>query len=348
MTSRYLFAVALAFLTACDRTPPPATDHDHGAASAHAPIYQCSMHPQIVRHEPGNCPICGMPLQRVDEPAAEGLPVPGHAAFTLTPERQQLIGVTDAPASVQALVRELRVAAMVADDAGLYEALIEYREALRTRGALRATSLRESATSGDALVRAAALKLRRQGLGDRELAALGDMDPTTLILPGARVWVYAQVFEEDVPLLGPGMALDVDVPSEPGRTLPSTVFSIDPTVSPESRTVRVRALVSTPDASLRPGTFVTATFKIPLGDRLAIPRTAVLDTGLHRLVFVTDGTRFEPRDVTLGPTAGDVVEVTSGLTAGERVVTSANFLIDSESRLKAAVAAFGAAPAHQH
>jgi multidrug efflux pump subunit AcrA (membrane-fusion protein) len=289
-----------------------------------------------------------MTLQRVDDTAAEAPRIAGHVAFTLAPERQQLIGVTDAPAAVRPLVRELRVAATVAEDVGLYEALIEYREALRTRGALRATTVRESVTSGDALVRAAGLKLRRQGLGDRELAALGDLDPTSLILPGARVWIYAQVFEEDAPLLGPGMALHVDVPSQPGRTLPSTIFSVDPTVTSDTRTVRVRALVSTPDASLRPGTFVTATFEIPLGDRLAIPRTAVLDTGLRRLVFITEGTRFEPRDVTLGPTAGDVVAVTNGLAAGDRVVTSANFLIDSESRLKAAVAAFGAAPAHQH
>jgi len=246
------------------------------------------------------------------------------------------------------LSREIRAAATVADDPGLYEAWIGYREALRTRGVLRSGELRETVTGGDALVRAAALKLRRQGVGEREIAALGELDPTTLILPGPRVWIYAQVFEEDATLLRPGMPLTVEVPSDPGRTLTSTVLAIDPTVSSESRTVRVRALVATPEAGLRPGTFVIATIQVPLGERLAIPRAAVLDAGTRRLAFVvTDGTHFDPREVTVGRTAGDWIEVLDGVAVGERVVTSANFLIDSESRLKAAVAAFGA-PGHAH
>lgn len=346
MTRRVRILLLALALAACDRPAPPA--HDHDTTTGRAPVYQCSMHPQIVRREPGTCPICGMPLQRVEDAGVEVAGVPGHVAFTLPMERQQLIGVTQGTAEVRSLTRDLRTAATVADDPGLYQALIEYREALRTRGALRG-GIQESSASGDTLVRAAALKLRRQGVGEREIAALADVDPTSLILPGSRMWIYAQVFEEDVPLLRAGMPVSVEVPSEPGRTLTSTILAIDPTVSPESRTVRVRALVTTPDASLRPGTFVTATFRLSLGERLAIPREAVLDAGMQRLVFVVaDGTRFEPRAVTLGRRADDFVEVLDGVAAGERVVTSANFLIDSESRLKAAVAAFGAAPAHQH
>jgi Cu(I)/Ag(I) efflux system membrane fusion protein len=121
----------------------------------------------------------------------------------------------------------------------------------------------------------------------------------------------------------------------------ASIFSIDPVVTPDTRTVRVRALVETPHGDLRPGTFVTATFHVPLGDVLAIPRDAVLPVGAHHLVFVvSDDGRFTPRDVQLGHLAGDYYEVRAGLDAGEHVVTSANFLIDSESRFKAAVAAF--------
>jgi multidrug efflux pump subunit AcrA (membrane-fusion protein) len=229
---------------------------------------------------------------------------------------------------------------MVANDPALYEALIEWREARRARGALGAT-----APGGDALVRAATLKLRRQGIGERELAALGDLDPTTLILPGPRVWVYAELFEEDAPLVGAGTPVTVEAL---GRTHVATVLAVDPTVMPTTRTVRARALVSTPDADLRPGTFVTAVFRVGLGDRLVVPRTAVLDSGTQRLVFVVEGDRFVPREIRTGQVVRDAVEVVDGLAAGERVVTSANFLIDSESRLKAAVATFGAAPAHQH
>ena len=348
--TRLIILLSLVLLGACDRMPPPATEPPAaGTAAARRPVYQCPMHPQIIRTEPGACPICGMALQRVDDLDAAGPTVQGHASFVLTPERQQLIGVTHAPVEVRALTRDIRAAATVANDTALYEALIEYREAVRTRGALRGTTLHEAATGGDALVRAVALKLRRQGIGERELATLAGLDPTTLILPGPRVWIYAQVFEEDVPLVTAGMPFTVDVPSEPGRSYAATVFAVDPTVMAESRTARVRSLVDTPDARLRPGTFVTATFHVALGDRLAVPRGAVLDSGTHRLVFVAaEGGRFIPREVRLGRTGDDHVEILDGVTAGERVVTSANFLIDSESRLKAAVAAFGAEPPHAH
>jgi len=351
MSSRrtLVFALALGLLAACDRaTPPP---HEHGAAgeTAHAPVYQCPMHPQIIRHEPGTCPICGMTLQRVDDAAGGSLTVPGHAGFVLTPERQQAIGVTRAPVERRTLTREIRAAARVANDPALYAALIEYREAARTRDAVRAAAVRDPAVGGDGLVRAAALKLRRMGIGERELAALANLDPTTLMLPGPRVWVYAEIFEEDAPLITPGMPLTIEVPAEPDHPYASTVFAIDPTVSPESRTVRVRALVPTPDASLRPDAYVTAVFHVSLGERLVIPRAAVLDSGAHRLVFVVaDDGRFTPRDVRLGPVADRWVTVLDGVAEGEQVVTSANFLIDSESRLRAAVAAFGADAPHAH
>jgi len=87
---------------------------------------------------------------------------------------------------------------------------------------------------------------------------------------------------------------------------------------------------------------------VPLGEQVAIPRSAVIDTGRGRIAFVDLGEgRLEPRPLRLGRAAGDRVEVLDGVAAGETVVTSANFLVDSESRLKAALAAF-AAPAHVH
>lgn len=351
MSSRrvLVLAMGLGLLAACDRTTPPPS-HDHAGETARAPVYQCPMHPQIIRHEPGTCPICGMTLQRVDDTGMGSLSVPGHAAFVLAPERQQAIGVTRAPVERRMLTREIRTAARVANDPSLYAALIEYREAARTRGALRSAALRDPAVGGDGLVRAAALKLRRMGIGERELAALADVDPTTFILPGSRVWVYAEVFEGDAPLVTPGMPVEVAVPSQPDRSYASTVFAIDPTVSPERRTVRVRALVPTPDASLRPDTYVTATFHVPLGEHLAVPRGAVLDSGRQRLVFVvSDDGRFTPREVTLGPAADGWIAVLDGVAEGEQVVTSANFLVDSESRLRSAVAAFGAgAPVTEH
>jgi Cu(I)/Ag(I) efflux system membrane fusion protein len=358
MTRLASILLSLALLGGCNSTDEarrerpvtaPPNSQATGAAAARQPVYQCPMHPQIIRNEPGTCPICSMALQRVDDLDPTGSTVQGHASLVLTPERQQLIGVTHAPVEVRSLTRDIRAAATVANDTALYEALIGYREAVRTRGAIRATTLHEAASGGDALVRAAALRLRRMGIGERELVAFSDLDPTTLILPGPHVWIYAQLFEEDAPLVTAGMPLTVEVASQPGRSYASTVFSIDPTVMPDTRTVRVRALVATPDASLRPGTYVTATFHVDLGERLAVPRDAILDSGTHRLVFVAaEGGRFIPREVQLGRAGNGYVEILDGVAAGEHVVTSANFLIDSESRLKAAVAAFGAEPPHAH
>jgi Cu(I)/Ag(I) efflux system membrane fusion protein len=346
--SRLAFlALALALAAACDRAPAP-PEAPPPAAPPSGAIYQCSMHPQIIRTEPGACPICGMALTRADAPERPTAGVPGHAAFTLSPERQQLIGVTRAPVAMRDLTRTIRLPATVANDMALYEALIEYREALRTRGAIGRTTLREAGTGADALVRAAAPKLHRHGIGDRELATLAGIDPTTFILPGPRVWVYAQAFEDDATLVGPGMPITIEVPST-GRTYPSTVFSVAPIVATDTRTVRIRALVSTPDAELRPETYVTASLRIPLGERLALPRDAVLESGTRQLVFVVDDAgRFDPRAVRLGRSADGWVEVFDGVAAGEQVVTSANFLIDSESRLKAALAAFEAPPADAH
>jgi Cu(I)/Ag(I) efflux system membrane fusion protein len=356
MTRAFLLTIALlALVIGCGTTPETPPAHDHaGATAAAQPIYQCPMHPQIIRHEPGTCPICGMTLQRVDEAApVPEPPVAGHAAFTLSAARQQLIGVTHAPAVRRALARDIRAAGTIANDPALYQALIEYREALRTRRALGGSTVHEAHEGAAAVVQATVLRLHRLGLGERELDALAraGVDPTTLILPGPHVWVYAQLYEEEAALVAPGQPMTVTTPALPGRDWNATVLAIDPVVSPTTRTVRVRALVDTPGGELRPDAYVTATLHVPLGDRLAVPREAVLDSGTRRIVFVTtpDGT-FTPHEVTLGPLAQGYYAVQDGLAEGDEVVTSANFLIDSESRFRAAVSAFGggAAPAHHH
>jgi Cu(I)/Ag(I) efflux system membrane fusion protein len=347
MTRTLVGVLCLALAAACDRGAPVAPPQP---AATTAAVYQCSMHPQIIRSEPGDCPICGMALQRVDEGghAPDASAVPGHVAITLSPERRQQIGVTTGVVAVLPLFRDVRATATIGNDPDLYRTLLEYREALAGRRVIGGSSLRESRAGADALVDAAALRLRRMGIGPRELAAVAGLDPTTFILPGAHVWVYARFFEEDIRFVTLGMMLAVEVPALPGRTYTAKVIAIDPTVDPGTRTVRVRALVSTPEAELRPDAFAAVTLRVPLGDQLAIPRSAVIDTGRGRITFVDAGEgRLDPRPLRLGRSAGDHIEVLDGVVAGETVVTSANFLVDSESRLKAALAAF-AAPAHSH
>jgi Cu(I)/Ag(I) efflux system membrane fusion protein len=157
------------------------------------------------------------------------------------------------------------------------------------------------------------------------------------------------VYEYEVELVRPGQEIVVTVPSLPGRRYQAKVVAIDSILNAMTHTARIRALVATPDESLRPETFVHVQIHVPLGEKIAVPENAVLDTGEHQIVFVvSDDGRFEPRAVELGREAQEYYEVLGGLEPGERVVTSANFLIDSESRFRSALAAFGSRSSAGH
>jgi RND family efflux transporter MFP subunit len=155
------------------------------------------------------------------------------------------------------------------------------------------------------------------------------------------VWVYAEVFQSDISQIRRGDPATVTTDAYPGRTFYGRVDFIYPEVNMDTRTTRVRLVFRNPDLKLTPGMFVNVSLKIPLGRQVAIPATGVFHTGTRDIVFIDHGGGYlEPRDVTLGPRAGDYYSVLKGLKAGERVVTSANFLIDSESQLQAALGSF--------
>jgi len=283
-----------------------------------------------------------------DESAATAEDVPGHASFTLSRERQQLIGVTKARVERRPLEVEIRAVGRIAYDPKLYQAVVEYREAARSKRAVAGSTLPEAQSGAEALVRGARLRLRQLGLSEQQIGAVTKTtaDPVELLLPGKSVWVYAQVYEYEAPLLKPGQTMVVTSPALPGERFTTEVMAVDPILDPMTRTTRVRGLVSTPEASLRPESFVDVVIRVPLGDQIAVPEESVLDTGEHQIVFTVkeDGT-FEPRAVELGREAQGYYEVKTGLAEGDQVVTSANFLIDSESRFRAALAAYKRAPA---
>src|SRR6266851_5102694 len=155
------------------------------------------------------------------------------------------------------------------------------------------------------------------------------------------VWVLAQVFQNDLGRIRVGEPATIAVDSYPGRKFRGSVDFIYPDVDMTTRTARVRLILSNPNLALSPGMFVNVTLQIPLGNQLVIPANGVLQSGTRQIVFVDRGNGYlEPRDVQLGPQAGDQYIVLKGLKAGERIVTSANFLIDSESQLQAAIGSF--------
>src|SRR5208282_110695 len=155
------------------------------------------------------------------------------------------------------------------------------------------------------------------------------------------VWVLAQVFQNDLGRIRIGEPADLTVDSYPGRTFRGRVDFIYPDVDMTTRTARVRLIFSNSNLKLTPGTFVNVMLQVPLGNHLVIPVSGALQSGTRQIVFVDRGGGYlEPREVQLGPQAGDQYIVLKGLKAGERIITSANFLIDSESQLQAAIGSF--------
>ncbi len=252
--------------------------------------------------------------------------------------------------------------------------------------ALRAARAGGSKAEGDRLVASARERLRLWQVTDariRELEAGGEpstvvtiVSPATGVVvekmavkgmrvePGmtlykivdlTRVWINADVYESELSLIRVGQEVDVTVRTTPPMTLRGTVAYIDPVLDPSTRTARARVTLPNPEGRLKPEMYVEADFHLDLGERLVVPESAVLRTGKRQIAFVDKGDGvFEARLVTLGVHGEDYVEVVDGLGEGERVVTSANFLIDAEAQVQGVLRRLGdgsapaAAPVHRH
>ncbi|MDE2291171.1 MAG: efflux RND transporter periplasmic adaptor subunit [Elusimicrobia bacterium] len=313
-----------------------------GAAGARVPLYYRSpMDPGVTSPTPRKDSM-GMDYVPVFAEEASSSPVPGRATVTLAPELRQQIGVESAVVRRRRLAVVVRATGQVAYDPDLYRAISEYSEAVAAARAVKESPYPDVLQRADALVRAADLRLRQMGFSPGQIAAVaGSTQPPTNLLfgaPGGSVWVYAQVYEYEIPLVKPGQDVEVTATAYPGRVFGGVVESLDPILSAETRSLRARIKVPDPGGLLALQMYVSAEIHAELGRRLALPEGALIDTGTRTIVFVDRGDgRLEPRDVVVGRRAGGYYEVRSGLREGERVVTSANFLIDSESQMKAVV-----------
>jgi RND family efflux transporter MFP subunit len=252
----------------------------------------------------------------------------------------------------------------------------EYLLAQKNRALLAQSSVPGVASGADSLLGGAQERLRQWEIPQREIQQLEatsqvrhDLEidspvsgyiternalPNLYVQPATRlytiadlstVWVFAQVFQTDMGQLRVGQPATVTSDAYPGRTFYGRVDFIYPEVDMSTRTVKVRLVFSNPGLKLTPGMFVNVDMKIPLGRHLAIPASGVFHTGERNVAFIDRGQGYlEPRDVALGPRARDEFVVLKGLKPGERVVTSANFLVDSESQLQAALGAFTPPP----
>ncbi|MDD5250310.1 MAG: efflux RND transporter periplasmic adaptor subunit [Rhodocyclaceae bacterium] len=158
------------------------------------------------------------------------------------------------------------------------------------------------------------------------------------------VWVVADVFENDIGLIKAGAKAQVRFDAYPDKVFEGTISYVYPTLNAETRTVPVRIELANPGGLLKPAMYAQVELPVAAkGAVVTVPVSAVIDGGARRIVLVQVGAgRYEPREVTLGARGDDFVAVTAGIKAGEQVVVAANFLIDAESNLKAAVSGFGA------
>ncbi len=153
----------------------------------------------------------------------------------------------------------------------------------------------------------------------------------------SQIWVMADIYEQDISWIKMGQKATLTLTPFPEKSLQGSVAFISPIVEPGTRTMKVRFDFVNPNEELRPGMYATVEMHVDMGNALALPESAVIDTGQRKIVFVAMGKgRFEPREVQLGFKAGSYYQVLSGLKSDEEVVTSAQFLLDSESRLKGA------------
>jgi Cu(I)/Ag(I) efflux system membrane fusion protein len=153
----------------------------------------------------------------------------------------------------------------------------------------------------------------------------------------SQVWVMVDVFEHQIDWLEPGLSAEIKVPAHPGRTWEGEVDYLYPELDPKTRTLPVRLVFPNPDLALKPQMFAEVTiYGGPKRDVLKVPREALIVTGKREsVVKALDGGRFQPVDVVTGIQRGEAVEILSGLAEGDEIVVSGQFLIDSESSLRA-------------
>ncbi len=278
----------------------------------------------------------------------------GYAPVMLSPQKQQLIGIKTAPVEKKKLIKTIRTVGTVAHDPELYQAQTEYIQAIQAWERAKQSSIPEIMEQSQKLAESSRIRLRHMGLSEElinEISTWKEAEHSLLYAdPGEPVWVYAKIYEYELPLIRGGQKLKVEVPSNPGYVFEGILRAVDRMVDQETRTTRIRAQVQDPQGQLKPDMFVNVTIEIDLGEVLAVPEEAVFDTGTKKIVFLDKGQGvFEPRDVVLSAKVDNFYELKSGLQEGDNIVTSGNFLIDSESRLKAALEGMGAGGGgHQH
>lgn len=318
-------------ILACEKNAPVNTDS----------YYTCPMHPQIRRDAPGQCPICGMDLVKVDNNPAdhanhEALQTQSQEsqkdALRINSQHVQNIGVITEKVLKRELSHEILAAGKVAHDEKLWIAQNEYLETLKLQDRT--------------LIQASETRLKFMGLSDAWIQSLRAKKTADLglHLPGteAKTFFEISLYQGDAGKITEGLEVEI-TDSQNHYLTQAKIISVAELVDMESRSLRVLAEADQ-NLDLKPNTFVQARILTPIGEQLSVNKEAILFNGDHNMVYVMkDQGVFEPRTIKLGELAGDYYAVSDGLSENDVVVTNGHFLIDSEAQVKLRGAA-----QHQH
>ncbi|MEK7874931.1 MAG: efflux RND transporter periplasmic adaptor subunit [Pseudomonadota bacterium] len=282
-------------------------------------------------------PVYAVPAGRQEEEV-----ITESGGIHISSERQQFIGVQKEAIEKRKLVKEINTVGRIAYDPDLFIAQQEYLEALKAQENTKDSNLALIKEQIKSLVEAAKRKLLLLGMSKKQIEELSvdSKADSSLYLPIEEdiVWVYMTIYEYEVGLVKEGQIVGIDSVAYPGEGFQGEVVSIAPVLDPNTRSINVRAKIKNIENKLKPEMFVNVKIKVDMGEKLAVPEEAVMDTGERKIVFIAQPEgNFISRKVTLGHKAGRYYEVLDGLHEGDLVVTSGNFFIDSESRLKSAI-----------
>ena len=319
-----IFAIlvfSILFVSGC--APAKKEEHKGHAETKKVLFYRNPMNPQITSQVPMK-----------DEMGMDYIPVYENEVgkkgeISVSPEGQNLIGVKTEKVMFQYLHKEIRTVGNIAYDPDLYVAQQEYAGALELKD--------------ESLIEASKKRLEILGLSKKQIEELETPQPG-LILPEDKIWAYITVYEYEMGLVKEGLPVEIEAVAYPGEKFAGKIIAVSAVLDPMTRSAKARAEINNPGHKLKPSMYVNVKIKVSLGNKLALPEEALMDTGKRKIVVVADGAdKFISKDVIVGQKAEGYYEVIDGLKEGDVVVTSGNFLIDSESRLKSAAGA-----EHQH
>lgn len=332
-------------------------------------VYYCPMHPTYTSDRPGDCPICNMklvkkekekmdpgitaasvcvrhncrmadcPMEMVALPGTKAsCPVCGNVVVAPTGEWKKILYWTDP------MMPDYKSDKPGKSPMGM-ELIPVYEEDTALQEGVPGAATFLVSPEKQQLIGVKTGRVEKRAL-IKEIRATGmvSYDRERLTLPSAQipkvVWIFVSLYEYERMWVKPGDAVSIQTEVYPGESFPGVVQETDSQVDPATRTVRATVEAKNVDGKLTREMYVTALIHAAQGERVVVPREAILDTGERQVVFVVKGeSSFEPRPVRLGLRSEEFVEILEGLAEGETVVASATFLIDSESRLKSVVPA---------